>query len=126
MEIKTEQFVNSPVVTVSFDVLHDDWCLIQQSETWKRIENFFEVSGNRDNQMTLTEKINLLETGQCKQDINQCAEEIMQVLKKHKTSVYNAKIILKKVKAQVYTKSLVLSGMTEAVYSPDSSVRTDE
>lgn len=61
-----------------------------------------------------------------RQDINQCEEEIMQVLKKHKTSVYNAKMILKKVKAQLYTKSLVLSGMTEDAYSPDSSVRTDE
>ena len=40
MNVTTRQYVNSPKVTVSFEVSSDDWCLIQQSESWKRIECF--------------------------------------------------------------------------------------
>ena len=65
-EIKTGQFTNSSVVTVSFEIFDSDWCLVRQSETWNRIENFLSESGNKDNQMTLTEKVNLLEIGQCR------------------------------------------------------------
>lgn len=60
-EIKTSQFIDSGVVRVSFEVSCDDWCLIQQSETWKRIENFLAVSGTTGKLMTLVEKVNLLE-----------------------------------------------------------------
>lgn len=62
-EIKTSQFIDSGVVRVSFEVSCDDWCLIQQSDTWKRIENFLAVSGSKDNPMSLIEKVNLLEMG---------------------------------------------------------------
>lgn len=60
-EIKTSQFINSATVKVSFEVPCEDWCLIQQSETWKRIEDFLAVSGSPCKQMTLVEKVNLLE-----------------------------------------------------------------
>lgn len=60
----TEQFVNSRQVEVSFSVFDDDWYLIRQSETWKRLENFLEETKNKHSQMTLMEKVNLLETGQ--------------------------------------------------------------
>lgn len=60
----TEQFVNSRQVEVSFSVFDDDWYLIQQSETWKRLEKFLEEAEKNRSQMTLMEKVNLLETGQ--------------------------------------------------------------
>lgn len=60
----TEQFVNSRQVEVSFSVFDDDWYLIRQSETWKRLENFLEEAEKNRSQMTLMEKVNLLETGQ--------------------------------------------------------------
>nr|DAT47348.1 MAG TPA: hypothetical protein [Caudoviricetes sp.] len=59
----TEQFVNSRQVEVSFSVFDDDWYLIRQSETWKRLENFLEETKNKHNQMSLTERVNLLESG---------------------------------------------------------------
>ncbi len=62
-EINTTQFTDSQVMTVSFEISDDDWCLLRQSETWNRIENFLVESGNRDNRMSLIEKVNLLETG---------------------------------------------------------------
>lgn len=62
-EVNTKQFTNSPVVTVSFEISDADWCLFQQSETWNRIANFLAVSGKKDNQMTLIEKVDLLEKG---------------------------------------------------------------
>ena len=57
----TEQYVNSSQVKVSFGVLSDDWCLIQQSETWKRLESFLVETKSKHNQMSLREKVNLLE-----------------------------------------------------------------
>lgn len=60
-EIKISQFINSEALKVSFEVSVDDWSLIQQSETWKRIENFLAVSGTTGKLMTLVEKVNLLE-----------------------------------------------------------------
>ena len=61
MEITTEQFVNSDSTKVSFSVHNDDWCLIQQSETWKRLQSFLTETESRRNQMSLREKVNLLE-----------------------------------------------------------------
>lgn len=43
----TERYVNSSQVTVSFGVLNDDWCLIQQSETWKRLQSFLEETKSK-------------------------------------------------------------------------------
>jgi len=57
----TERYVNSSQVTVSFGVLNDDWCLIQQSETWKRLQSFLEETKSKHNQMSLREKVDLLE-----------------------------------------------------------------
>ena len=57
----TERYVNSFQVTVSFGVLNDDWCLIQQSETWKRLQSFLEETKSKHNQMSLREKVDLLE-----------------------------------------------------------------
>ena len=57
----TERSVNSSQVTVSFGVLNDDWCLIQQSETWKRLQSFLEETKSKHNQMSLREKVDLLE-----------------------------------------------------------------
>ena len=57
----TERYVNSSQVTVTFGVLDDDWCLIQQSETWKRLQSFLEETKSRHNQMSLREKVDLLE-----------------------------------------------------------------
>ena len=65
-DVTTSQFVNSPVITVSFEIFDCDWYLLEQSETWKRIQNFLEVSRNKDNRMSLTERVNLLETVQSK------------------------------------------------------------
>lgn len=62
----TEQFANSRQVEVSFSVFDDDWYLIRQSETWKRLENFLEETKNKHSQMSLTEKVNLLEAGKKK------------------------------------------------------------
>lgn len=63
-EITTTQFANSQVVKVSFEVLRDDWCLLLQSESWKRIQNFLVVSEKEGSRMSLKEKVNLLE-GEC-------------------------------------------------------------
>lgn len=60
----TEQFVNSENVYVEFKVREDDWNLIQQSEPWKRLAKFLEEAEKNRSQMTLMEKVNLLETGQ--------------------------------------------------------------
>lgn len=57
----TEQYVNSSQVKVSFAVSSDDWCLIQQSETWHRLQSFLEETKNRRTQMCLKDKVNLLE-----------------------------------------------------------------
>ena len=57
----TERYVNSSQVTVSFGVLNDDWCLIQQSETWKRLQSFLEETKSKHNQMSLREQVDLLE-----------------------------------------------------------------
>lgn len=65
-DINTKQFVNSPVVTVSFEISDADWCLFRQSKTWNRIENYLAESGKRGSQMSLIEKVNLLESGECK------------------------------------------------------------
>ena len=45
----TERYVNSSQVTVSFGVLNDDWCLIQQSETMKgdRMQNDMTIYQNK-------------------------------------------------------------------------------
>jgi len=40
VDVTTQQYINSPKVTVSFEVSSDDWCLIQQSESWNEIERF--------------------------------------------------------------------------------------
>lgn len=61
MDITTEQYVNSFQVKVSFELSRDDWCLIQQSESWRRILNFCEASESKDSQMSLREKVDLLE-----------------------------------------------------------------
>ena len=57
----TSQYVNSSQVKVSFEVSDDDWCLIQQSETWKRLQSFLEETKSKQNQMSLREKVVLLE-----------------------------------------------------------------
>lgn len=62
----TEQYVNSSQVKVSFGVSSDDWCLIQQSETWHRLQSFLEETKNKDSQMSLIEKVCLLEGGESK------------------------------------------------------------
>ena len=63
MQIETKQFVNSERVKVSFELSYDDWCLIQQSKNWRRIQNFLEVSESRGNRMNLKDKVRLLEKG---------------------------------------------------------------
>lgn len=65
-EITTEQYANSSQVKVSFEVSDDDWCLIRQSETWHRLGNFLAGTGSKHIQMSLTEKVRLLEEGQKK------------------------------------------------------------
>lgn len=62
-EITTEQYANSSQVKVSFGVSHDDWCLIQQSEIWKQLRKFLEVSESRGSQMSLIDRVTLLEKG---------------------------------------------------------------
>nr|DAV35779.1 MAG TPA: hypothetical protein [Caudoviricetes sp.] len=64
MDVTTQQYINSPKVTVSFEVSSDDWCLIQQSESWKHIQNFLEVSESKGSQMCLTDRVMLLEKGE--------------------------------------------------------------
>ena len=59
----TEQYVNSSQVKVSFGVSSDDWYLIQRSETWRRLQNFLEETKNTSSQMSLIEKVRLLEEG---------------------------------------------------------------
>ena len=63
-DVVTSQYANSSVIQVSFEASEDDWCLIQQSENWKRIQNFLEVSESKGNQMSLIERVNLLEKGE--------------------------------------------------------------
>lgn len=59
--VTTEKYVNSSQVKVSFGVSCDDWCLIQQSETWKRLQSFLAETKSKHNQMSLREKASLLE-----------------------------------------------------------------
>ena len=63
MVIETRQFINSEKVKVSFELSYDDWCLIQQSECWRHIQNFLEESESRGIQMPLKDKVRLLERG---------------------------------------------------------------
>ena len=62
MDVTTHQYINSPKVTVSFEVSSDDWCLIQQSESWKRIQNFLEVSESKGSRMCLSKVDELIDT----------------------------------------------------------------
>lgn len=64
MDIIESKYINASKMTVSFEVSNDDWCLIQQSENWKRIQNFLAVSESKGNQMSLTDKVMLLEKGE--------------------------------------------------------------
>lgn len=63
MDIIESKYINSSKMTVSFEVSSDDWCLIQQSETWKQLRNFLEVSESRGSQMSLIDRVTLLEKG---------------------------------------------------------------
>ena len=64
MEVETMEFIHTGKVKVSFEVSQNDWCLVQQSKCWQHIQNFFEVSENKDSQISLIERVNLLETGE--------------------------------------------------------------
>ncbi len=59
--IETSQFINSDSVKVSFEILSDDWCLFLMSQTGKRFQNYLKETQSRSSQMSLKEKISLLE-----------------------------------------------------------------
>lgn len=59
--ISVAHYMNLPVAKVSFEIYESDWYILQQSETWKRIQSFLAVSGRQGDQMCLQDKINLLE-----------------------------------------------------------------
>lgn len=59
---EVKQFINSEPV-VSFSLPSRDWCLLEQSELWGRLDRFLEVCQNTDNQMSRQEKTGILETG---------------------------------------------------------------
>lgn len=61
--IETSQYVNSPVVTVSFQILDSDWCLLEKSKIWRRIENFLAETGKGSSRMSRKEKKALLVKG---------------------------------------------------------------
>lgn len=102
----TEQYVNSSQVKVSFGVSDDDWCLIQQSETWNRLQNFLEETKNKHSQMSMREKAKLLEggAGQKRRAGGERAEEIdelIEALAKHikEQLIFNENGIAEKTKA---------------------------
>jgi len=61
METITKQWTGSSKKTVSFEISDDDWCLLQMSEPWDRIQRFLDESESRGNQMSLKERVDLLE-----------------------------------------------------------------
>lgn len=53
-----QHFDDQPVI--SFSLPYSDWCLLEQSEFWHRLDRYLEVCQSTDAQ-TQQEKINLLE-----------------------------------------------------------------
>ena len=76
-EIKICEFINSEVLKVSFELFRDDWNLMQQSDTWKRIENFLAVSGITGETMSQVQKVNLLEAGSLRMAKRKSVREIL-------------------------------------------------
>lgn len=54
-----QHFDDQPVI--SFSLPYSDWCLLEQSEFWHRLDRYLEVCQSTDVQMPQQEKINLLE-----------------------------------------------------------------
>lgn len=50
--------------TISFSLPVPDWCLLEQSEFWRRLDSFLEACQSKDSQMSQQEKLKILETGQ--------------------------------------------------------------
>lgn len=108
-EIRTEQYVNSEKVKVSFEVSCDDWCLIQQSENWRRIQNFLEVSENKGSQMSLTDRVMLLEKDNCRMEkVDKLIDSLCDYIEKRikENDIDTARDILEHTKA--------LTGLLEA------------
>lgn len=51
----------SPVARVSFELLYDDWCLLERSEVWHRVSKFLAETQIENTRMSRKEKKDLLE-----------------------------------------------------------------
>lgn len=56
---EVKQFINSEPA-ISFSLPVRDWCLLEQSELWHRLDRFLEVCQSTDSQMSQQEKIEIL------------------------------------------------------------------
>lgn len=57
---KVKKYINSQPV-ISFSLPFPDWYLLEQSEFWHRLDRYLEACQNTSSQMSLQEKIDLLE-----------------------------------------------------------------
>lgn len=60
---EVKKFINSEPI-ISFSLPARDWCLLEQSELWHRLDSFLEACQSTGNRMNQLEKLEILETGQ--------------------------------------------------------------
>lgn len=58
---KVKKYITDSQPLISFSLPSPDWYLLEQSEFWHRLDRYLEACQNTSNQMSLQEKIDLLE-----------------------------------------------------------------
>lgn len=56
------KFVNSSEPTISFSLPYPDWCLLQESPLWNRLDKYLEACQSTDTQKNPQERVKILET----------------------------------------------------------------
>ena len=58
-----KQIINSSEPTISFSLPDRDWCLLQESALWGRLEKYLEACQSTDTRNTPQERAKILEIG---------------------------------------------------------------
>lgn len=56
------KFVNSSEPTISFSLPCPDWCLLQESPLWARLDKYLEACQSTDTQKSSQKRVKILET----------------------------------------------------------------
>jgi len=59
-----KQIVNSSEQTILFSLPYHDWCLLQESVLWHRLDKYLEACQSTDIQNTPQERARILEGGE--------------------------------------------------------------